>query len=406
MKTYADADFTTEEIAVALGISYKTNATGSGDTVDADQVNVVSIAGNLNQYIDVASIISSNQVEMTVTNVAAAGLKVGDLLVSTETDLFQTDVNRLTRIIESKKVAVPGSPGNYTIYVKTDRPIKVYGGTRVNKFKQIHSFIDNFKFTYLPGFQIKASHKPNGSDDRIDEILNVLTETNISKTLADRNIITFRYVVDTFDGQIKTNSKSQLALLAKNRQKCLALINAPSLQKFKESIDPRFTDSPSATEPAPLINAKYIADGGNLDLNPSFRFTLPDEDTGAKFCGVFSPFLTIRENGKNFNIPPAAHVSNNFIRKFVTGEPYSIVAGQKRGVLSGSNLVGLEYDFSQEDRDYLEPFGINPIVRKRNIGLVIFGNQTGYQRTNSAFNNLHVRDLLITVENFKTIRPQ
>jgi hypothetical protein len=331
-------------------------------------------------------------------SVAAAGLKVGDLLVSTETDLFQTDVNRLTRIIESKKVAVPGSPGNYTIYVKTDRPIKVYGGTRVNKFKQIHSFIDNFKFTYLPGFQIKASHKPNGSDDRIDEILNVLTETNISKTLADRNIITFRYVVDTFDGQIKTNSKSQLALLAKNRQKCLALINAPSLQKFKESIDPRFTDSPSATEPAPLINAKYIADGGNLDLNPSFRFTLPDEDTGAKFCGVFSPFLTIRENGKNFNIPPAAHVSNNFIRKFVTGEPYSIVAGQKRGVLSGSNLVGLEYDFSQEDRDYLEPFGINPIVRKRNIGLVIFGNQTGYQRTNSAFNNLHVRDLLITLE--------
>jgi len=58
----------------------------------------------------------------------------------------------------------------------------------------------------------------------------------------------------------------------------------------------------------------------------------------------------------------------------------------------------LEYDFSQEDRDYLEPFGINPIIRKRNIGLVIFGNQTGYQRTNSAFNNLHVRDLLITLE--------
>mgnify|MGYP007127770109 CR=1 FL=1 len=58
-------------------------------------------------------------------------------------------------------------------------------------------------------------------------------------------------------------------------------------------------------------------------------------------------------------------------RKFVTGEPYSIVAGQKRGVLSGSNLVGLEYDFSQDDRDFLEPFGINPIVRKRNIGLDI-----------------------------------
>jgi hypothetical protein len=108
--------------------------------------------------------------------------------------------------------------------------------------------------------------------------------------------------------------------------------------------------------------------------------------------------LTIRENNKNLNIPPAAHVSNNFIRKFVVGEPYSIVAGDKRGVLSGNNLSGLEYEFDREDRDFIEPFGLNPIIRRRGIGLVIYGNQTAYQRTNSAFNNIHVRDLLITIE--------
>ena len=410
MKAYVDDAFSTIENAVGWNASYMINSNGSGDTVENHitktvGLNIISLIGNLNEYVDIVAPVTDgsiiNQVEMTVTQVADSGLKVGDYLVSDETDLFSNSVgnylNRLTKIIEAKRVAVPGSPGNYTIYVKTDRPIKLFAG-KVNKFKPIHQFINTFKFTYLPGFQLKSTHKPNGSDDRLDEILNVLSETNISRTLADRNIITFRYVVDTFDGQVQTNSKHQLALLAKNRQKCLAIINAPSIEKFKNSVDPRFTESPSATNPSPLLNAKYIADGGNLELNPSFRFTLPDEDSGAKFCGVFGPFLTIRENGKNFNIPPAAHVSNNFIRKFVTGEPYSIVAGQKRGVLSGSNLVGLEYDFSQEDRDYLEPFGINPIVRKRNIGLVIFGNQTGYQRTNSAFNNLHVRDLLITLE--------
>jgi hypothetical protein len=406
MKAYVDDVFTTVEDVVGWNASYMINSNGSGDTVEnhitkAVGLNVISLIGNLNEYVDIVGPITDNQVEMTTTQVADSGLKVGDYLVSEETDLFSNSagnyLNRLTKIIEAKRVAVPGSPGNYTIYVKTDRPIKLFSG-KVNKFKPIHQFINTFKFTYLPGFQLKASHRPNGSDDRLDEILNVLSETNISKTLADRNIITFRYVVDTFDGQVQTNSKHQLALLAKNRQKCLAIINAPSMEKFKNSVDPRFTEAPSATNPSPLLSAKYIADGGNLELNPSFRFTLPDEDSGAKFCGVFAPFLTIRENGKNFNIPPAAHVSNNFIRKFVTGEPYSIVAGQKRGVLSGSNLVGLEYDFSQDDRDFLEPFGINPIVRKRNIGLVIFGNQTGYQRTNSAFNNLHVRDLLITLE--------
>jgi hypothetical protein len=398
LKAYVDSDLTTSETVIGTGLSYLTNATGSGDTIDQHgyDLNIVSLAGNLNQFVDIESIPTPNvQVELTLLNVTAAELSVGDLLVSEDIDPL-TGANRLARIIEAKRNTT--GPGAYSVYVTADRPIKIYSGQKINKFKPIHKFVTNLNFTYLPGFQLKNTHKPNGNDDRLDEILNVLTETNIAKTLSDRNIITFRYVVDTFDGQIQTDSKQQLANLAKSRQKCLALINAPSMEKFKNSIDPRFTSAPSATDPSPLLNARYIADGGNLDLNPSYRFTLPNEDNGAKFCGVFAPFLTIRENGKNFNIPPAAHVSNNFIRKFVTGEPYSIVAGQKRGVLSGSNLVGLEYDFSQEDRDFLEPFGINPIVRKRNIGLVIFGNQTGYQRTNSAFNNLHVRDLLITLE--------
>jgi len=405
MKTYADSDFTTAEVAVGLNQSYTSTSTGPTDTVGADKIAVVSLTGDLNEYIDIVSQISSNQVEITTASASLSGVKIGDLLVSEDEELFDngtqgTFQNRLTRIIEVKKVAVSGSPGTYTVYVKAARPIKFYPGSpvKVNKFKPIHQFVTNFRFTYLPGFQIKSTHKPNNTDARLDEILDVIFDTNIATTLSDRNIITFRYIVDTFDGQIKTNSKSQLSRLAKLRQKCLALINAPSMKRFIDSVDPRFTDSPTAINPAPLLNPMYIADGGNLELNPSYRFTLADEDMGAKFCGYFSPFITIRENNKNSNVPPAALVSNNFIRKFVTGEPYAIVAGQKRGIISGSNVVGLEYDFSQTDRDYLEPFGINPIIRKRGIGLVIFGNQTGYQRTNSAFNNLHVRDLLITLE--------
>ena len=88
-----------------------------------------------------------------------------------------------------------------------------------------------------------------------------------------------------------------------------------------------------------------------------------------------------------------------FVRKFANGEPYAIVAGQKRGVISGAgNIVGVEYDFTDDDRANLEPFGINPIIKRRGIGIVIFGNQTAYQQVNSAFNLVHVRDLLISVE--------
>lgn len=405
MMTYSDAGFITQENSVALGESYTSIANGPSNTVNDNQVAIISLVGNLSQNVGIISQISTTKVEISSAAALSSGIAVGDLLVSTDTDLFPNPVtgiygNRLTRINAVSSVAVPGSPGIYTVYVSTDRPILLYPGVpaEIKMFQPVANYIQTYDFTYLPGFQITAAMKPNGSDSRVDDILNVLTNTNIATSLASKDIITFRYVVDTFDGQIKANTKSQLSTLAMNRGKCLAILNAPSIQSFTNSTSPRFTDAATATNPMPMIDTAYIASGGNLSLNPPFTFSLPDEDNGAKYCGFFSPFLTIRENNNNINIPPAAHVSNNFIKKFINGEPYSIVAGQKRGIISGSNIVGLEYDYIQSDRDNLEPFGINPIIRKRGIGLVIYGNQTGYQRTNTAFNNLHVRDLLITIE--------
>jgi len=180
----------------------------------------------------------------------------------------------------------------------------------------------------------------------------------------------------------------------------MALLNAPSMAEFQASTDPRFTElpDPAAGNPKPVLNTEYISTGGNLTLGPSFTWSLPDEENGAKFIGVFTPNVILRENAKNISIPPAAHVSNNFVRKFINGEPYAIVAGPRRGVLSDPKFVGLEYDFLLKDREYLEPIGLNPIVVVRNVGPMIFANQTAYQRTLSAFNNLHVRDLLITIE--------
>jgi phage tail sheath protein FI len=104
------------------------------------------------------------------------------------------------------------------------------------------------------------------------------------------------------------------------------------------------------------------------------------------------------DNNKNVSIPPSAHVSNLFVQKFLNGTPYAIVAGPRRGLITDPNLVGVEYDLSDSDRANLQPFGINPIVRLKGTGVMIFGNETGYQQVNSALNNLHVRDLLVTIE--------
>ena len=404
-RAFSDDTLATPEAIEGFGDTFISSLPTGANAVGSYEFNIVSTAGNISDYIDIITQLQPNVIELTTTVANSSGIKVGDLLVSTDTQIYDNPLtenlqSRLTRVLEVKTVASASSPGIYTVQVKTERPIQLYPGTttRVWKFKNIQEFVTSFNFTYLPGAQIKAASVPNGTDTRMNEILDVLSNTNLARTLADTDVITFRYIVDTFDGGIQPNCKYQLTRLAKNRQKCLAICNVPSMKKFADSIDPRFTSAPTATDPAPILQARYIADGGNLSLNPSFTFSLPDEDLGAKFSGFFSPFLTIRENGKNLNVPPSAYVSNNFIRKFITGEPYSIVAGLKRGIISAGNLVGLEYDFDIEDREYLEPFGINPIIRKRGVGIVIYGNQTSYQRTNSAFNNLHVRDLLITIE--------
>ena len=322
------------------------------------------------------------------------------MVVSTDLDICDPATgNRQNRLAKITSVSRTTTSGVYRVVAA--RPVYYYSvtnGVRVQKFLSIAQFTRSFDFSYLSGFIMTDWHRPNGSDARISEILDVMYDTNIAKTLASKDVISFRYIVDTFSGQILPNSKYQLSKLAKLRQQALAIINAPSMAQFRASTDPRFTDAPTATNPYPKLNTAYIADGGNLSLNPSYTFSLPTEDDGSKFCGFYSPYITVRESNRNVEVPPAAYVSNNFLRKFANGEPYAIIAGQKRGVISGSSVVGVEYDFTDEDRGNLEPFGINPIIKRRGIGVVIFGNQTAYQQVNSAFNLVHVRDLLISIE--------
>ena len=56
----------------------------------------------------------------------------------------------------------------------------------------------------------------------------------------------------------------------------------------------------------------------------------------------------------------------------------------------------LEADLDEDDRGYLEPFGVNPIITYNGINM-IFGDRTAYQLVNSDLNYLHVRELLNTI---------
>lgn len=311
--------------------------------------------------------------------------------------------------VYAKPVTVTYGPSNtptttlqYTITVDTPSDVNVTGidltGSIVSAYKGIKNYITNLKGFYVPAMSVdEAGLYPNGTSDRQDKILNYLFEsTNLASTIADNETLDFRYIIDSFEGQIAPSSKSQLAQLAADHGKALAICNAPSYAQYEKSADPSFIDTNNN-----LISAEYISQGGNLSSNPSFTFGFAAGDKNgipiSSYAAYFMPNLVIFDKGKSKSVPPAAYVANTYLKKYTSGNTFSIVAG-KRGIITDAEVLGLEYDLTDQDRAFLEPVGHNLIVRRRGFGVMIFSNNTGYQRVKSALNNVHVREALVTIE--------
>jgi len=234
------------------------------------------------------------------------------------------------------------------------------------------------------------------ADKSIATLLTQLKPGNgLSNTLIDKDAITFRYVVDTF-GSLENGgilNKEEITSLCKERQNASAILNAPMVKEFKAATNPSFLDTNTGS-----FETRLVATGGNLELNPTAIYTLPSINEGANFGFYYSPGLNVIENGRTKVIPPAAYVSNNYVDKYLDALPWSIIAGPRRGVVGGTGVQGLEFAFDKTDRDFLEPFGINPIVFERGVGLTIKGNKTAQQSIQSALSSAHVREAMIYIE--------
>ena len=292
------------------------------------------------------------------------------------------DVNHI-RVVCSDKVA----------RIKDDENSKK---EYVIKYAPMDTICDRLHWTFLKGFKVSEESMPDGTNERQNEILDMISEysthSNLYKSLIDRDYVNWRYVVDTFGYGIEGECKKVYPLLCKGRQSGLALVNAPSMKDFKKSIEPSFVDEYGA------VKCEYIANGGNLDKTPSNLFTLPKEENGASWAAYFYPYLKISDLATVKTVPPAAYVSNLFISKYSTSKPWSIVAGPKRGVISGNQVVGVEGALVHSDREYLEPMGINPIVWENGVGVEIFANKTAKQSPVSALSSIHAREACIYIQ--------
>ena len=258
----------------------------------------------------------------------------------------------------------------------------------------------------MNGLKISSKHRPgydaSGAVDLeggVTKIYSVLEDEGIQRGLCNPEMVDYRYIIDSMGYGVDSElgGKVYLSRLAMNRGKCTAMLNMPSLRQFSVSENPYFCDAyVPGVNTKPAFSTKYIPEGGNDQLYATKLFSLPTEEDGSKFSAAFWPYLEYTVNGKKILVPPAADVTNTFMNKFQGGDEYAIIANMN-GILSNPYLTGIEYKADTADRDYLEPFGVNTII-SRNGTLVIYGNQTCYQKVISDFNKLHVRENLNTIE--------
>ena len=249
---------------------------------------------------------------------------------------------------------------------------------------------------YLEGYTYKNS-KP-ASTSMIDKlnwqnfILSVISDyKGIRTALLEKSEVDYRYIIDTFESYVGPSCKNVLTFLAKEKQSAFAILNFPAIKTFVKCPYASFTDAKG------VFDTKYIVKGYNPSKSHSMGFSIPSEAEGASF-GAFYTCLKFSDGFIDSVVPSAALVSNLFMEKYLSRQPYYIVAGPNYGVISASGLVGPDYNFSRPELDNLEPFGVNALVYRPGFGTFINSNQTAKQTPVSALSKVNIRELVIYLQ--------
>ena len=235
---------------------------------------------------------------------------------------------------------------------------------------------------YVQGYTYNTI-KPNENGITLqNKILSVLEDKGIRTALTNRVDVDYHYIVDTFKSYIFSNCKSKISMIAKEKDNAFALLNFPPMADF---INSNKFKSNKKFDISKLASARY-------------GFSLPSENEGASYCAFFTN-VAFSDGTLKSVVPSAAIVSNNFIKKYDGSlKPYSIIAGPNRGVIAYSGMIGPDYNYGRSDLDVLEPMGVNAIIYVPRKGVYINSNQTAKQSPVSALSKIHIRELVIYIQ--------
>lgn len=249
---------------------------------------------------------------------------------------------------------------------------------------------------YLEGYSYKHSRPANtGMYSKVEWqnfILSALTDYKGLRTaLLNKSEVDYRYVIDTFESYPVTGLKDVLSYLCKEKQSAFCIANFPSVKTFIKCPYTSFTDAKG------VFDVNYVVTGYNKKKAASMKFSLPTDSDGASFIAFYTP-LKFSDGYIDSIIPSAGLVSNLFINKYMSRQPYYIVAGPNYGSINASGLVGPDYHYSQDELQLIEPFGVNVMVYRPSFGTFINANQTAKQTPVSALSKVNVRELVIYLQ--------
>ena len=256
--------------------------------------------------------------------------------------------------------------------------------------------IGNMRPVYLEGYTY-ANPKPASTSmyDKQkwqDFILSTLTDYKGIRTgLLNKADLDYRYVIDTFETYVTAGAKNILSFLCREKQSAFAILNFPSVRTFVKCPYTSFTDAKG------IFNVEYVVKGYNPKKSHTIGFSLPSDSEGASFCAFYTP-LKFTDGYIDSLVPSAALVSNLFIEKYRSRQPYYIVAGPNYGSISASGMSGPDYNYSREELNVIEPYGVNCMVYRPGFGTFINANQTAKQTPKSALSSVNVRELIIYLQ--------
>ena len=231
---------------------------------------------------------------------------------------------------------------------------------------------------YLKGYEYNTISKLSTAKDIHDKSLDMLVDEGIFTALTNHVDSEYHYIIDTYASQIAPGfgKKINICTVAKEKDNCLAIMNFPGVAEI----------------------SKYVK-GFKTDELFSFeeKISMPTDLNGASYCAFYTP-LVFGDGTVKHVVPSAAIVSNNFMEKWNSRQPYYIVAGPNYGRMEYEGLIGPDYNYGRSDLDAYEPFGVNCMVYVPRKGTYINSNQTAKQKPVSALSKVHVRELVIYLQ--------